>query len=387
LTVDKTLIEYATPRQAEIIKALIREGTTRKAAAALGVNRSTVRSAIDRCKKKAAVRGHSPDHDMTKTTPDGFHVQGVSTLYDGEGNLAAQWVKTKKDNSAEAREAIIEATAAILEPYRRKSKTTKAPKYKETDQISVYGWGDMHVGMLSWRLEVGADYDLGIAEDIMAKAVDRGVEAAPSTKNALLIFVGDNMHSNGPDARTPASKHILDVDGRFVKIVETCIRMMRYNIDRALEKHAHVQVIIEPGNHDPDTSMLLPMMFRMFYEGNKRVTINDKPGRIHTHRFGKCFFGVTHGDKIPANKLPLMMATRWPDDWAASTFRHWYTGHVHHLQAKEFSGATVETLRTLAAKDAYAWEHGLDSQRATIVDTWHADKGRLGRTDIYLEAL
>jgi hypothetical protein len=81
------------------------------------------------------------------------------------------------------------------------------------------------------------------------------------------------------------------------------------------------------------------------------------------------------------------MATRRPDDWAGSRFRHWYTGHVHHLSQKEFSGATVETLRTLAAKDAYAWENGYDSQRATIVDTWHRDKGRIGRTDIYLEVL
>lgn len=387
MNIDTALLEYATPRQRELIEAVNKYGSPRKAAIAIGVTRSTIRNAIERCREKAAARGHAPDHDMEKTTPPGFHVKGVSTLYDPDGKVSAQWVKTQKDRNAEQRQEILEAATAILEPYRGKSKTTKAPKYKASDQISVYGWGDMHVGMLSWRLETGADYDLSIAENIMAQAVDRGIESAPQTKNALLIFVGDNMHSNGPDARTPASHHILDTDGRFVKIVETCIRMMRYNIDRALEKHAHVQVIIEPGNHDPDTSMLLPLMFKMFYEKNKRVTIDEKPGRIHFHRFGKCFFGVTHGDKIAAKDLPIMMATRKPEDWAASRFRHWYTGHIHHLTQKEFSGATVETLRTLAAKDAYSWEHGFDSQRATIVDTWHAEKGRINRTDIYLEAL
>jgi hypothetical protein len=36
-------------------------------------------------KRKAAIAGYSPEHDMTRTVPEPFVVRGTSTYYDKEG--------------------------------------------------------------------------------------------------------------------------------------------------------------------------------------------------------------------------------------------------------------------------------------------------------------
>ena len=48
--------------------------------------------------KKEASRGWAPDHDWTHPVPDGHRVKGNSTLYDADGELAKQWVKSERDS-------------------------------------------------------------------------------------------------------------------------------------------------------------------------------------------------------------------------------------------------------------------------------------------------
>ena len=81
------LLQWASPRQAEFIEAVKCNGTAYKAAQQLGVSHGTIKSALKRVREKAARQGHSPEHDMTHGTPDGFHVKGVSTLYGPTGDV------------------------------------------------------------------------------------------------------------------------------------------------------------------------------------------------------------------------------------------------------------------------------------------------------------
>ena len=107
------LKEFATTRQAEYLDAFIASGTYSGAAKQCGASREVVRRSLLGLKKRAVLQGYSPEHDMTRTVPDGFRVRGVSSLYDKDGKLAAQWVKSSADDErrAEIMQAAFDAMA------------------------------------------------------------------------------------------------------------------------------------------------------------------------------------------------------------------------------------------------------------------------------------
>ena len=63
-------------------------------------------------KARFARQGWSPEHDMTKVVPDGFHLKGTSTLYGDDGKQKLQWVKTNIDHERQ-RELFIAAAEAM----------------------------------------------------------------------------------------------------------------------------------------------------------------------------------------------------------------------------------------------------------------------------------
>jgi hypothetical protein len=94
------------------------------------------------------------------------------------------------------------------------------------------------------------------------------------------------------------------------------------------------------------------------------------------------FFGVHHGHTCKADKLPLVMATDKPKEWGQSEYRYWLTGHIHHDTRKEYSGCTVESFRTLAAKDAYAYSGGYRAGQDSKALVIHKDYGEVERHTI-----
>lgn len=67
--------KWATPRQIEILKAIETHGSMREAARALGVNFSSVHSALKRVEGKAAVFGYTPQHSLANITKPVSQVQ------------------------------------------------------------------------------------------------------------------------------------------------------------------------------------------------------------------------------------------------------------------------------------------------------------------------
>lgn len=387
--VDEQLLTHATPSERRYAEAIAEYGSAKAAADALGVAHGTITGAMCRLRAKAAERAAAEpvEPDDVDGVPTGFGAEWVSTEYDADGNVKRRKVSARRDKRADSLDDIKAAFAALAEPFRGTSAATAAPEHLLGDQLTVYGFGDPHIGQLSWGRETGDDWDLEIARDIMARAVDTAVATAKPTKYGLVLTVGDTFHANDPTNQTPKHKHNLDTDGRHRKILETGFQIFRYAVDRALTKHEIVYVFVLRGNHDPDAGLFLNMGLSWLYENNPRVIVDTEAGYFSFLRFGKSFLGFTHGDTKPAKDLPLLMATRRPDDWAASKFRHWYTGHIHHESLKEYAGAKVESLRTLAAKDAHAHEYGYDSERAMVVHTWHREFGRVCQHDIGLDML
>ena len=86
----------------EALRLVSEYGSITEAARRIGMNRETLQGRVDRARKKIAAGELLAD--IETRVPDGFTAKGVSTLYDAEGNVRAQWVKVNADQD-KAREA------------------------------------------------------------------------------------------------------------------------------------------------------------------------------------------------------------------------------------------------------------------------------------------
>jgi hypothetical protein len=312
-------------------------------------------------------------------TPDGFRTHGVSTLYDSTtGQKKIEWHKISADKARQEemfREALDEMAKDLprIEP-------TPAPTGATADKMCVYPVGDHHIGMLSWHEETGKDYDLEIAERLLSKAIDHLVQITPACERALLLFMGDLMHYDGYAPVTAGAGNLLDADGRFPKMVRTTIRVVRRAITSLLDHHATVEVVFEPGNHDPASTVFLTEMMAALYENEPRVIIDTSPRNFHYIAFGTSLIGTHHGDKrIKMEQLPIIMATDMPTEWGASKHRYIWTGHLHHDIVKDYHGCRVESVRILPPADAWAAKSGYRSpsdMKAVVLDIEHGEVQR-----------
>ena len=385
MNIDPKLLEFATPAGVDHIKAVIEHGGIRRAARALGVHHRTIGRSVDRAKARAARRGYAPDNDMRKIAPPGFVVKGTSTYYDEAGTLKAQWVKTDADKEAQL--AIQEAAYAALAEALPREAARAAPAARRADLCTVYTLTDSHVGMLAWHKEGGADWDLEIAERTLTGAFDRLVESSPPAQTCVVAQLGDFLHSDGLLPVTPTSNHILDQDGRFSKVVQAAVRVLRRVIRTALDHHETVRVLMAEGNHDMASSVWLRVMFKALYENEPRVQMIDGELPFYAMQHGQTMLSWHHGHLKKNDALPLLFAAQYPRMWGATTKRYCHTGHRHHVEEKEHSGMTVLQHSTLAARDAYAARGGWHSERQATSITYHSHWGQVARHTVTPEML
>lgn len=381
----KHLIEYATTvREVEVLEAIEREGSNAKAAKALGIGRRSVDRTVERIKQKAARRGVSPEHDWTKPVPPGYIARGVSTLYDKDGKVSAQWVKASADDTRaeEARQAALRAMLEEIKPLEPKPHRGAS----NADLATLYTLTDCHVGMLAWRKEGGADWDLKIAEDTLTGCFEQMVAAAPPSRLGIVNQLGDFLHHDGQGV-TPTSGHHLDNDGRFAKVIEVAVRILRRVVEMALTKHPQVVVMLHEGNHDIVSSLWLKAMFKALYEREPRVEVVGNILPYHVIEHGKTLLGFHHGHLKKNDQLPLLMAAQFSQAWGNTRHRYVHVGHRHHTEIKEHSGITVEQHPTLAARDAYAARGGWIAERRVSAIVYHREHGEVGRVVVTPEML
>jgi hypothetical protein len=233
--------------------------------------------------------------------------------------------------------------------------------------------------MLAWGREAGEDYDTSIARDtILASMADLISRASPS-REAVILWLGDTTHQNDRTNMTPRSGHVLDVDGRFQKVLsETAIVALK-TAEMAAEHHAKVSVRFIPGNHDPDAAVALTVALSLAFRDHDRVIVDDDPSPHWFRRHGKTLLGATHGHTMKPDAMAMMLATDRPEDWGVSKHRHFLFGHVHHASMKEVGTVRVESFNAPAARDAYAHAGGWRAARALHSITYHTERGETTR--------
>lgn len=313
--------------------------------------------------------------------PPGHVLRGASTLVAPDGSVVQQWVKTTAKN--DERQDWLDAIRAIAVDLPRID-PVPAPSALTSDLLSVYPVGDPHIGMLAWERDAGENFDLHIAESNLVGAFTHLVNLAPASDEALIIFIGDTLHSDGQNNTTTKGTRV-DVDGRTAKMMATAIRICRRAVACALAKHGRVTLILERGNHDELLSLMLALALDQFYENEPRVTVDTSPEMFHWYEFGANLIGTHHGHNVKPADLLGVMAVDQAHRWGRCRHRRFYRGHYHHQQTQEVPGLIVETLPTLAGSDAWHRGMGYRHMRAMYMDVLHRERGHENRHIVGIE--
>jgi hypothetical protein len=347
-------------------------GNYRAVARELGLDHTGVMRRAERLK----ARGYNPDYDLKKPVPEGMALKGVSTLYDDQGNVKIQWVKSQGhgDIGAELR-AVFDGLVEKLP----RAVATPPPDRDTTSLLNCYVLTDYHLGMLSWGEETGDDWDITIAENLMVKWFATAIKQAPKADKAVFAQLGDFLHWDGMDAVTPASKHLLDADTRFQKLVRVAIRVLRQVIGMLLKKYPSVHIICAEGNHDQASSIWLREWLAVFYEDEPRVVVDVSPDPYYCVEHGHTGLFFHHGHKRKPTNIDTVFAAKFREVFGRTKHAYAHLGHMHHRHQLETNLMVVEQHRTLAASDAYASRGGWMSGRDAQVITYHATHGEVGR--------
>ena len=378
-----SLLDYCTTeRQRKIITLHLEGNGYQKIADAIGTTKWSVRDTLKNLKSRAAMQGHSPDHDMVHTVPVGFNVKGVSTYYNDEGKPVGQWVKSASDKEAQFQMMIerIELACEGIKPWR----PIKQPAKVEQDLLTLMVITDFHLGAYCWGQETSEDYDTNMARDLFLSSIKEMIDSTPKSKIGMLCNLGDFLHWDGLDQLTPSGKNLLEGDSRYSRIVDIAMTVMDEAVRMMLKKYEKVVFVCAEGNHDLAGSIWLRKFIRKLYANEPRLEVIDNDFPYYAYRHGETMLCFHHGHKAKMGSLPKVFASepRFREDWGKSKIAYIHSGHYHHERLLEDAGAITEQHPTLASRDSYATRLGLMSQRGAKVITYDAADGEVARITV-----
>jgi hypothetical protein len=249
---------------------------------------------------------------------------------------------------------------------------------------------DLHMGMRAWGEETGVSYDLPIADAIYRNAVsDLLARAKPFPVSKILFpFGNDFLHINDRSNTTPSAHNVLDVDGRFAKVVTTGFNCIRDSIEVA-RAIAPVEVVLIPGNHDTETSWVIAAMLQAFYSKCPDVTFNLSPKRRKAVVFGPTLLCFAHGQDERARDIAAVMMSEFREQFGKCQHFEVHTGHLHKkIQTRlrttdTFDGGVVHrVLPSLSASDSWTYSKGYLHHRAAELYLWSNTGGYAGHFSV-----
>jgi len=381
------LKQFATKRQLEIIDAVIKYGSQKKAAAELDINSRTLERSLQTVKRNASRRGWSPDHDMTHSVPDTHVVKGVSTFYDEHSNPIRQWVKS--DLKKESQEAALQAFADALVDDLPKYQPLPTKPLTDTPQaLTAYVIGDAHIGMKVTKERNGdSDWNLEIAERVTVGAIEKLIQSSGGSDVGLMLDLGDFGHSDNLHNTTSSGQNHMDMDGDYGDSIAAQTRIYRRSIDLMLKSHNKVILMMVRGNHNSSTSRCMNVMLKPFYENEARVEVLDNVHKFQHITYGNNLLVTHHGDKMKAQRGFEYTARSLSKEWGTCEHKHLLMGHVHHHTAVEIGGMLCETFQALPAGDAWHSDSGYGAKRTMSAIVYDKEHGEIQRHKVGINQL
>jgi hypothetical protein len=311
--------------------------------------------------------------------PEGLAIKGLSQYVDGQGNLIGEWRKWDKEriDPVETAKQIAEA----FDGMKVKKPRIDVPRHNTEDQLALYPVSDWHLGLMTWGKETVEDWDLDISVKAIRDTMSEVVARTQTADTAILLSVGDLIHSDNNRNMTAKSGNILDVDGRYQKIIHATCALMADVAMMALQKHKKVIIRVLPGNHDEHSCIAVTYFLSAFFKDNKRVEVDLDPSPFFVYPFGDNLIVSTHGHTIKPEKLQTFVSSNYRDLWGKAKHVHGFVGHLHHVKriADEVSGMVIEQLPAPIPPDAWHFGAGYISGRAIASFSFHATDGLVSR--------
>lgn len=317
--------------------------------------------------------------------PAGQRIKGVSALVDGEGNEKIKWIKTEKDQLS--LEQIATTVREAFDGYKPSRPAIIKPLSTIEEMMTVYPVLDWHLGMFAWGLETGGpDWDLSIAKKAIVSNYAELVSRSPKSSTAVFMCLGDILHADNSDNMTKRSKNVLSVDSRRTKILFSAAEVLIECVGIAASHHGNLEVAMKRGNHDDESTAALLLAMTCEFRTSKHIVVDDSPNfDFYYKRFGTNLIGGTHGDKVKFNKLGSTMANHRKEDWSLTSTRHYFTGHLHHMQSKEEDGVVGWTLRAPIPQDDYHSGHAYVSGQSMYAFNYHVERGSRGHNELEID--
>lgn len=246
---------------------------------------------------------------------------------------------------------------------------------------------DIHVGKLTWAPEVGESYDLKIAPTTAMQAAHNLWRKASSFPvQRVLLPLGNDYFNVNNAAGTTAGGTPQDEDGRWKRSFrigcKLAVDLIEFFRSRAPDG---VDVVIVPGNHDPERVYYMGCYLEAMYSRTGDVRIDNGEKARKYYRYGTSLLGFTHGHGEKHDKLPLIMAGEAPKDWSETSHHEWHLGHLHHKKetryhaGQEFGPVRVRILPSLCPADEWHYSSGyVGAKRAAEAYLWSHRFGYTG---------
>ena len=292
--------------------------------------------------------------------------------YDEEGKKVGttRWSAPADEVTEESLARMRDAFEGLLE-----MPPVDTPSDVAADLCNVIPLFDVHWGMAAWGEETGdVDYNIELARDDMMRGLGRVLSVAAAAQRAVLILGGDLTHADDNNAQTPKSKHPLDVAARMHRVTDSAIEIIKFAVQRVLEKNLEVVIRVLRGNHDPNSHRAIAFALREWTRSQPRVTVDMDPREMFMMQWGRTAVFAQHGDRMKAVDLSLKLADVC-SFWSECPHRYAYTGHLHRMSAERIGGLNWERLEPFAPSDDYGatWVN----RRAMKIDTYHNQRGRI----------
>lgn len=381
------LKEFATKRQSEIIDAVIKYGSQKKAAEKLDINSRTLERSLQCTKRNASRRGWSPDHDMTHSVPDTHVVKGVSTFYDENSNPIRQWVKS--DLKKESQEAALQAFAdALVDDLPKYKPLPSKPLTGASEALTAYVIGDAHIGMKVTKERNGdADWNLEIAERVTVGAIEKLIQASGGSDVGLMLDLGDFGHTDSLNNTTSSNTNTMDVDGDYGDSIAAQTRIYRRSIDLMLKSHNKVILMMVRGNHNSSTARCMNVMLQAFYENEPRVYVMDNVHKFQHITYGNNLLVTHHGDRMKPQRAFEYVARSLSKEWGQCEHRQILMGHIHHETSVEIASCLISTYQALPAGDAWHSDSGYGAKRTMSAIVYDKEHGEIQRHKVGINQL
>jgi len=291
-------------------------------------------------------------------------------------------VQKKYDTEELSQEEVKEEFIKSLEEY-------KVPDYSKTffpdddsefvykERVCFINAFDAHLDKITFIDTTDSESSLDSNIEQFERAFDKILRHAQNEEPELIVFpIGnDYFHVNGSELATKKGTEMKgSVYPNYRESFRKGLNLLRRCIDK-MRFIAPVELRFIRGNHDSDQISYLLECLLLAYEDQNDVNVVDNIKSRQYKRYGKCLFGMAHGDKERrASQIPQRMSTD------AESKKHWsdidlavfFLGDIHHekkykyMDSVDFGGVHVKFLRSMSQTDTWHWEKGFNGGLKTL---------------------